>query len=174
MRPPSCARYRACSPAPRSPSMPSSNQTDRASPAAAWTWLLSRFSGTVAFADGGLGSLGQVSTVDWKHSAGDEGGLIRGKKDDRVSDFLRFAEPAKRMPARSQSDVGLGCRSSGPIPGIGCRDLRSAAALATARQIVACDQTVRAELIRKRLDRLTELDTEIRTLERRLRAMMNQ
>jgi transposase len=43
-----------------------------------------------------------------------------------------------------------------------CRDLRSAAALATARQIVASDQTVRAELIRKRLDRLVELDTEIR------------
>jgi transposase len=55
-----------------------------------------------------------------------------------------------------------------------CRDLRSAAALATARQIVACDQTVRAELIRKRLDRLTELDTEIRALERRLRAMVTE
>jgi hypothetical protein len=30
--------------------MPSSSQPDRASPAAAWTWLLSRLSGTVAFA----------------------------------------------------------------------------------------------------------------------------
>lgn len=53
-----------------------------------------------------------------------------------------------------------------------CRDLRSAAALATARQIVSSDQGVRAELIRKRLDHLAELDTEIRTLERRLRAMV--
>jgi transposase len=52
------------------------------------------------------------------------------------------------------------------------RDLRSATALATARQIVAPDQTVRAELIRTRLDRLAELDTEIRTLARRLRAMV--
>jgi transposase len=41
-------------------------------------------------------------------------------------------------------------------------------------QIVASDQTVRAELIRKRFDRLTELDTEIRALERRLRAMVTQ
>lgn len=53
-----------------------------------------------------------------------------------------------------------------------CRDLRSAASLATARQIVASDQGVRSELIRKRLDRLAELDTEIRALERRLRALV--
>src|SRR5581483_9453105 len=53
-----------------------------------------------------------------------------------------------------------------------CRDLRSAASLATARQIVASDQGVRSELIRKQLDRLAELDTEIRALERRLRALV--
>jgi transposase len=53
-----------------------------------------------------------------------------------------------------------------------CRDLRSTAALAIARQIVASDQTVRSELIGKPLDRLAELDTEIRALERRLRALV--
>ena len=55
-----------------------------------------------------------------------------------------------------------------------CRNLRSAASLATARQIVEQDQTVRSELIGKRLDRLAELDTEIRALERRLRAMVTE
>jgi transposase len=55
-----------------------------------------------------------------------------------------------------------------------CRDLRSAAVLAIARQIVACDQTVRSELIGKRLDRLAELDTDIRALKRRLRTMVTE
>jgi transposase len=50
--------------------------------------------------------------------------------------------------------------------------LAHAASLATARQIVASDQGVQSELIRKRLDRLAELDTEIRALERRLRALV--
>jgi transposase len=53
-----------------------------------------------------------------------------------------------------------------------CRDLRSAASLRIARQIVAQDQTIRSELVTKRLDRLTELDTEIRALERRISAMV--
>ncbi len=53
-----------------------------------------------------------------------------------------------------------------------CRDLRSAASLAIARSIVAEDEGIRSELVRKRLDRLTELDTEIRTLERRIRDMV--
>jgi transposase len=53
-----------------------------------------------------------------------------------------------------------------------CRDLRSAASLVIARQIVAQDQGIRSELVRKRLDRLTELDTEIRALERRIRTMV--
>ena len=51
-------------------------------------------------------------------------------------------------------------------PGYQCRfrDVRSAVSLATARQIVASDQGVRSELIGKRLDRLAELDTDIRAL----------
>lgn len=53
-----------------------------------------------------------------------------------------------------------------------CRDLRSAASLAIARSIVAEDKGIRSELVRKRLDRLTELDTEIRALERRIRDMV--
>jgi transposase len=53
-----------------------------------------------------------------------------------------------------------------------CRDLRSAASLVIARQIVAEDEGIRSELVTKRLDRLTELDTEIRALERRIRGMV--
>jgi transposase len=55
-----------------------------------------------------------------------------------------------------------------------CRDLRSTASLVIAHQIVAGDHTVRVELIGKRLDRLAELDTEIRALERRLQTMVTE
>jgi transposase len=41
-----------------------------------------------------------------------------------------------------------------------------------AHQVVAEDEGIRSELLRKRLDRLTELDTEIRALERRIRGMV--
>ena len=53
-----------------------------------------------------------------------------------------------------------------------CRDLRSAASLVITHQVVAEDEGIRSELVRKRLDRLTELDTEMRALERRIRGMV--
>jgi transposase len=53
-----------------------------------------------------------------------------------------------------------------------CRDLRSQSAIELARQITGADDDVRSELVRRRLDRLAELDAEIRSLERRVRAMV--
>ncbi|WP_158894674.1 transposase [Amycolatopsis anabasis] len=50
--------------------------------------------------------------------------------------------------------------------------MRSSASLAIARQVVASDDSVRAELVRGQLDRLDELDLEIRSLERRIRRMI--
>lgn len=51
-----------------------------------------------------------------------------------------------------------------------CRDLRSQTSVRIAGQIVANDHDIRAELVRRRLERLTALDAEIRALERRIRS----
>ncbi|MGH3435247.1 MAG: IS110 family transposase [Sciscionella sp.] len=53
-----------------------------------------------------------------------------------------------------------------------CRDLCGQTSARTARQIVDNDDDVRSELVRRRLDRLAALDTEIRTLERRIQSMV--
>jgi transposase len=53
-----------------------------------------------------------------------------------------------------------------------CRDLRSQAAIDRAHQVLGAADDVRSELVRRRLARLSELDEEIRALERRVRMLV--
>jgi transposase len=54
-----------------------------------------------------------------------------------------------------------------------CRDLRSRSAIDRAHRILGTADDVRSELVRRRLARLSELDEEIRSLERRVRTLID-